>query len=138
MKKPVIHMIDDGRDGIEGIVNRFAFFPPPRFAGPDQDAIITVTLSWNRDQNRCGAFQINVGPMPPFEEKHFDLILNPHIYVPISPAVARVPSDWVGLRPCKDNRARDFGAKIFWGDTGQQPCYVTGAGTPYPNSAENT
>lgn len=132
----VIHMIDDGRDGIEGIVSRVAYSPPARFAGPDQDAIVSVTLSWNRDQNRCGPFQINVGPRRPNEEKHFDLILSSIVGLPISEEVAHIFPNWVGLRPYK-GRARDFDAKIFWGDVKQPPCYVTGAGTPYPNSAES-
>ena len=131
-RQVVVHMLDDSRDGIEGIVGLMTFSPPPRFAGPDQDAFVEVTLSWNRDQNRCGPFKFNIGPFADRDTKHFDLILNAEIPLPIPETIARIFPNQVGLRP---SRGKDHSSSpdAIWAEYAD-PCYVTGAGTSYEDA----
>ncbi len=134
-RQVVVHMLDDHRDGIEGIVGQITFSPPPRIAGPDQDAFVEVTLSWNRDQTRCGAFKFNIGPFADGDTKHFDLVLDSDVSLPISDAIARIFPNQVGLRPRHD-KEHSHSPDIIWAEY-SDPCYVTGAGTPYPTAAED-
>ena len=119
----VIHMLNDGRDGIEGIPGRITLYPPPRIAGPMQDAFVEVTLSWNRNQNRCGPFKINIGPLA---TKHFDLVLSPNLPLPLDPALTRIFGNMVGLRARRGEQGSPS-----WGE-GDAVQYITGAGTPWP------
>jgi len=126
----VIHMFLGGCGGVEGIVEKISFSPPARMAGPAQEAILHLTLSWNRDRNRCGPFIINVGELVPGEIRHFDLLLCRTIPFPIPKDVVLIFPHQVGLD------AWDRETEIFW-CRGLQPRYVRGAGTPYPITEEN-
>lgn len=123
--KIVIHMLDDGMDGIEGIVGKI------------EGGSVEITLSWRRDQNRCGPFTFEIGPVAKGEEKHFGLILK-DIELPIPDATARIFSQDVGLKPW-ENGHEDRAAEIIWAEP-TSPCYVRGYGTPYPleESGEQT
>ena len=131
-RQVVVHMLNDSRDGIEGIVGLMTFSPPPRFAGPDQDAFVEVTLSWNRDQNRCGSFKFDIGPFADGDTKHFDLILDSGISLPIPQAIACIFPNQVGLRP-RQGKEHSSSPDVIWAEYGD-PCYVTGAGTSYEDA----
>lgn len=123
--KPIIHMLDDHHDGIEGLVGNIY-----RMSGSTQDAIVEITLSWNRDATCCGPFKVNIGALQEGEERHFDLVLHEDIPLPIPEAIVRIFPDQVGLRPY-NGQEKCPDAEILWGDSQQPPCYVVGAGTPY-------
>lgn len=126
----VIHMLNDGRDGIESIPGRITFYPLLRIAGSIQDAFVGVTLSWNRDQNRCGPFRIYIASLATGEKKHFDLVLDPDLTLPLDPALTRIFATMVGLR-ARQGEQECPSEQIFWGQA-DEVHYVTGAGTPYP------
>ncbi len=125
-KQVIVHMLPDSRDGIEGLVEALEHFPPPRIAGALQDDIVSLTLSWNRGQNRCGPFKINVGHLAD-GENHFQLVISEDIPVPIPGALSRIFPPLVGLQWLTTGNG-----KTCWGNAGDQPCPVTGAGTPWP------
>ncbi|KKU10458.1 MAG: hypothetical protein UX65_C0014G0012 [Parcubacteria group bacterium GW2011_GWB1_46_8] len=129
MPEIIVHMLNDKKDGIEGIVQSAGYYPPPRM-GPNQDLIVELILSWNRDANRCGAFKINVGPVAADETRHFDLVLHPDIPLPIPEVPARFFGGQIGLRPWNGAQP-DPNAEVCWGGSDQPPRYVTGTGTPY-------
>lgn len=125
----VIHVLNDGRDGIEGIVGQLTFSPSPRIAGPNQDAYVEVTLSWNRDKNRCGPFKFNLGPFADGDVKHFDLILSLGIPLPILPGTTTCIST-------KQISLRSRSGTVIMAEDGD-PCLVTGAGTQHLTTPED-
>ena len=131
-KQVIVHILSDGRDGIEGLVGEIEFFPPPRIAGPMQDAIVPLTLSWNRGQNNCGPFKINVGHLTD-GENHFQLVISEAILLPIPGALSRIFPPQVGLQ-----WQTTANGKICWGDPSDSPCSVTGVGTPWPDQPPET
>lgn len=117
MDKPIIHMLADGKDGIEAVQIEM------------RDSSVQFALSWNRDQNRCGPFFVEIGELIEQGIKDFDLVLDPGIKLPIPNSLARMFPENVGLRPWKEGKG-DLGGKIHKAQYGYV-CYVMGAGTPY-------
>jgi hypothetical protein len=130
MPKPtiVIHMFNDHRDGIEGLNPKITYEPPPRIIGLVQDTFIHFTLSWNRDQNRCGPFKVKLNELTD-GENHFDLIVHPDLPVPFHPALSRIFHNFVGLRPWEDGK-RSPENITFWAEY-DEPKVVVGVNTPY-------
>ena len=130
MAKPtiVIHVFDDHWDGIEGLKPKITYEPAPDTTEPAQDTFIHFTLSWNRDQNRCGPFKVKFNELAD-SENHFDLVIHPDLPVPFHPALGRIFHNFVGLRPWKDGK-RNHDGRTFWAEY-QKPKVVSGVDTPY-------
>ena len=113
-KTVVIHMFDDGRDGVEGIPGKIQFLTPARAAKPIQEARVEVTLSWNRAMSSCGPFFVDVGELDE-GENHFDLAIS-NALMPLLPSSGTLPGDCIGLKPRADGkRNKDPNATVYWG-----------------------
>lgn len=125
MKKMVIvRILNDDFGGIEGLVEKIDFCPPSRF-GSMQDAIVSLRLSWNQGKTSCGPFRIQVGNLADGANE-FELVIREDVPVPIPIMVSRIFPDMVGLRWLTSQEG-----KTCWGNANDQPCTITGAGTPY-------
>lgn len=54
---------------------RFSFEPPPRFAGPQQDAFVLFGIEWDGGMKRRDGFKVKVPDPDRSCENHYDLVV---------------------------------------------------------------
>lgn len=54
---------------------RFSFEPPPRFAGPQQNAFVLFGIEWDGGMSGRGGFKVKVPDPDRSGENHYDLVV---------------------------------------------------------------